>query len=141
MPWKDEREPTIKCCLGGQVDVVQKVHHNTELWTTIDGEPVEFEWNMFPGFTTLQLRHKVQEFLSNMSEEPEEFTRRIIFMSMFNDISWGSKDNEQECEVTAKLVSIYAGRWSFLEPGSEKKWYSPHEKKNHKENGTKLRSK
>ena len=24
MPWKDEREPTIKCCLGGQVDVVQK---------------------------------------------------------------------------------------------------------------------
>ena len=24
MPWKDEREPTIKYCLGGQVDVVQK---------------------------------------------------------------------------------------------------------------------
>ena len=24
MPWKDEREPTKKCCLGGQVDVVQK---------------------------------------------------------------------------------------------------------------------
>ena len=95
----------------------------------IDGEPMEFEWNMFPGFTTLQLSHKVQEFLSNMSEEPEEFTGRIIFMSMFNDISWGSKDNEQECEVSAKLVSIYAGRWSFLGPGSEKKWYSPHEYK------------
>ena len=24
MPWKDEREPTIKYCLGGQVNVVQK---------------------------------------------------------------------------------------------------------------------
>ena len=24
MPWKDEREPTIEYCLGGQVDVVQK---------------------------------------------------------------------------------------------------------------------
>ena len=24
MPWKDEREPTIKICLGRQVDVVQK---------------------------------------------------------------------------------------------------------------------
>ena len=24
MPWKDEREPTIKFCLGRQVDVVQK---------------------------------------------------------------------------------------------------------------------
>ena len=24
MPWKDEREPTIKLCVGRQVDVVQK---------------------------------------------------------------------------------------------------------------------
>ena len=31
---------------------------------TIDGEPMEFEWNIFPGFTTLQLCNKVQEFLS-----------------------------------------------------------------------------
>ena len=50
-------------------------------------------------------------------------------MSMFNDISWGSKDNEQECELNAKLVSIYAkkispGKWLFLGPGSEKKWFS-----------------
>ena len=22
--WRDEREPTVECCLGGQVDVVQK---------------------------------------------------------------------------------------------------------------------
>ena len=28
----------------------------------------------FPGFTTLQLCNKVQEFLSNMSTEPEDFT-------------------------------------------------------------------
>ena len=56
----------------------------------IDGEPMEFEGNIFPGFTTLQLCSKVQELLS--------FTGRIIFMSMFNAISWGSKDNEKECE-------------------------------------------
>ena len=31
---------------------------------TIDGEPIEFEWNILPGFTTLQLCNKVQEFLS-----------------------------------------------------------------------------
>ena len=24
MPWKDEREPTIKLCMGRQIDVVQK---------------------------------------------------------------------------------------------------------------------
>ena len=33
----------------------------------IDGEPMEFEWNIFPGFTTLQLCHKVQELLSILS--------------------------------------------------------------------------
>ena len=101
---------------------------------TSDGEPMEFEWNIFPGFTTLQLVRDVQEFLSKMSTQPEDFTftGRNIFMSMFNDISWGSKDNEQECEFSAQLVSICArrfsgGKWSFLGLESEKKWYSTHE--------------
>ena len=98
---------------------------------TIDAEPMEFEWNMFPGFTTLQLCNKVQDFLSKMSDPPEQFKGLIIFMSMFNDILWGSEDNEQECKSNANLVSIHArrlspGRWSFLGPGSEKKWYSAH---------------
>ena len=49
-------------------------------------------------------------------------------MSMFNDISRGSKDNEKECLANAKLVSLYArrfgkGHWSFIGPGSKKKWY------------------
>ena len=50
-------------------------------------------------------------------------------MSMFNDISCGSRDNKKECESNAQLVSLYAkrfgaGQWSFLGLGSEKKWYS-----------------
>ena len=99
---------------------------------------MELEWNIFPGFTTLQLFYKVQEFMSKMSVKPEEFTGRIIFMPMFNDISWGSQDNEQECELNANLVSFYArrfssGRWPFLGPGSEKKWYSTHDSKPHGE--------
>ena len=49
-------------------------------------------------------------------------------MSMFNDISCGTKDNEKECVANARLVSLYArkfgtGQWSFIGPGSEKKWY------------------
>ena len=36
---------------------------------------------------------------------------------------------KKECESSARLVSLYAkrfgaGQWSFLGPGSEKKWYS-----------------
>ena len=61
-------------------------------------------------------------------------------MSMINDISWRSKDNEQECELSAKLVSIYArrfspGRWSFLGLGSGRSG-TLLMIANHKENGT-----
>ena len=38
---------------------------------TIDGEPMEFEWNIFPGFTTLQLCNKVHEFVSKMGDPSE----------------------------------------------------------------------
>ena len=57
----------------------------------INGEPTEFEWNIFPGFTTLQLCGKVTDLLSDLGETPETFTGRIVFMSMFNDISCGTK--------------------------------------------------
>ena len=53
---------------------------------TIDGDPMEFEWNIFPGFTTLQLINKVQDFMTKMGDPPDQFQGRIIFMSMFNDI-------------------------------------------------------
>ena len=39
----------------------------------INGEPTEFEWNIFPGFTTLQLCGKVIDLLSDLGEEPETF--------------------------------------------------------------------
>ena len=107
----------------------QKVHHNTELWTQL----MVSQWKS-SGMFSQDSPHcssatKSQEFLSQLIEEPEDFIGRISFMSMFNDISWGSKDNEQECESSPKLVSTYAisfspGRWSFLGLGSEKKWYS-----------------
>ena len=93
----------------------------------IDGEPMEFEWNIFPGFNTLQLNSEVKSLLLRLDETPENFTGRIMFMSMFNDISCGSKDNEQECVANAKLVSLDAkrigkGQWWFIGRGSEKKW-------------------
>ena len=94
----------------------------------------------FPGFTTLQLCHKVQEFLSKKSEEPEEFTGRIIFLSMFNDISWRSKEIKQECELSAQLVSISAKRF-HQEDGHSSDLDQRRSgillmKANHKENGT-----
>ena len=97
----------------------------------IDGEPTEFEWNIFPGFTTLQLCGKINDLLSDLGETPEIFTGRSgnRIMSMFNDISCERKGNKEECLANARVVKVLArrfglGQWSFIGPGSEKKWYS-----------------
>ena len=39
---------------------------------------MEFEWKIFPGFTTLQLCGKVSDLLSRFGEAPETFTGRIL---------------------------------------------------------------
>ena len=95
----------------------------------ISGMPTEFEWNIFPGFTTLQLCGKINDLLSDLGEAPETFTGRILFMSMFNDISCDRKGNKEECLANARVVKVLAnkfgvGQWSFIVPGSEKMWYS-----------------
>ena len=95
----------------------------------INGESTEFEWNIFPGFTTLQLCDKINDLLSNFGQTPETFTGRILFMSMFNDISCDRKDNTDECLRNAESVKVFSrrfgiGQWSLIGPGSEKKWYS-----------------
>ena len=95
----------------------------------INGESTEFEWNIFPGFTTLQLCDKINDLLSNLGQTPATFTGRILFMSMFNDISCDRKDNKDGCLRNAETVRVFArrfgiGQWSFIGPGSEKKWYS-----------------
>ena len=55
---------------------------------------MEFEWNIFPGNTPLQLVQEVQQFM-NKTSDPEQFQGRIIFMWMFNDIIWRKKTMKQ----------------------------------------------
>ena len=94
----------------------------------IKGESAEFEWNIFPGFTSLQLCDRISNLLSSLGQSPETFTGRILFMSMFNDISCDRHDNKVECLKNAEFVKTFAkifgiGQWSFIGPGSVKKWY------------------
>ena len=102
---------------------------NTETLTELTAS----QWNSSGIFSQDSIRcssvKKSKSLLLRLDETPENFTGRIIFMSMFNDISWRSRDNEKECESNAQLVSLYAkrvgtGQWSILGPGSEKKRYS-----------------
>ena len=77
----------------------------------------------------MQLCDKINDLLSDLGQTPETFTGRILFVPMFNDISCYRKDNRDECLANAGVVKVLArrfgiGQWSFLGPGSEKKWYS-----------------
>ena len=94
----------------------------------IDGQPMEFEWKIFPGFTTARILNGIQQMMGESQCEPENFTGRIIFMSMLNDIVWDAKGNEELCENKSKTIEEHPerfphGYWSFLEFGSATKWY------------------
>ena len=92
----------------------------------IEGEPIEVEWSILPEFSSLQILQKIQNDLRERNIEPEKFTDRIIFMSMFNDIDWTRKGNEEICMSNSEKVKEYArrfsrGHWTFLGAGDEKK--------------------
>ena len=63
----------------------------------VDGEAIDFEWNVIPGFSTLQILQEIQDDVRERDTEPEKFTDRIIFMSMFNGIDWTKKRNDGIC--------------------------------------------
>ena len=52
----------------------------------LDGDPIDFEWKIFPGGKALDILHKIQADLQGKNITPEKLSVRKIFMSMFNDI-------------------------------------------------------
>ena len=63
----------------------------------IDEEPMEFEWTMFPWFTTLGILEEVHKFYDSITGLNQSSSKnRIIFMSMFNDIVW-----REQCETNS----------------------------------------
>ena len=62
----------------------------------VDGEPFEFEWNIFPGLTSLEILQRNQKDLQDQHIEPVKFGDRIVFMSMFNDIESIKKGNSPD---------------------------------------------
>ena len=88
----------------------------------IDGMPTEFEWKIFPGTMALGLLEKIQNLMRDLQCKLEDFTDRIIFMSMYSDIEWRVTGNKERCEHNSQTVADYArrfprGHWSFLGPG------------------------
>ena len=77
----------------------------------IDGEQMEFGWKNFPGFTALGILSEIQKMMAELKCEPEQFQGRIIFMSMFNDLTRRSPDN---CVANSVNVSRHkpSGEWN-----------------------------
>ena len=83
----------------------------------------------FPGFNTLQLSEEIKKIQYRLVETPEIFTRRILFISMFNDISCGTKTMKKNVwqmpnSYLCTREDLEKRQWSFIGPGSKKKWYS-----------------
>ena len=93
---------------------------------------MENQWSSSGKYSQDSLRwafsKRFKKSLTEVQCEPEQFKGRIIFMSMYNDIPCGERGNTEKCILNSVTVANYArrfllGRWSFLGPGSEKKWY------------------
>ena len=97
----------------------------------IDGEAIEFEWHLFPGFSSYQILQESQNDLRKRNIEPEKFTDRIVFASMFNDMDWTESGNSERCisnseksRHTRRNFRRDTGRSSVLEmkrSGTEKR--------------------
>ena len=115
-----------------------KKHQNTVYWVDIDlaiqkgltfyqtrTNPIILQETVPAYCIPKVVRLKTGEVLG---QSPETFTGRILFMSMFNDLSCDKYDNKEQCLKNAEFVKTFAkrfgiGQWSFIGPGSEKKWY------------------
>ena len=75
----------------------------------MDGEPIEFEWNVLHGFSSLQILQKIEDDSRERNIELEKFTDRIIFMSMRFRIL------EKKSRNTRKDSCRNIGRFSVLE--------------------------
>ena len=126
--WKDARIRRIIQRMGKQTTEVSE-HKEIQRIGWNRWRPMEFEWMIFPGHTTLQILHEIQRFMDTLECTLEDFQRRIIFMSMCNDIEWRNEDNKKVPSANSLIVSMHAkrfasSRWSFLGPGSETTWYN-----------------
>ena len=90
-----------------QIKWYSQKNHFKEL-NRIDRQLTVFEWKIFPRFTAVGILDEIQQIMGKLQFEPENFTSRIIFTSMYNDIVWCENGNTEECSQNSLKVSKYA---------------------------------
>ena len=75
----------------------------------IAGAAVVFEWRIYQGHTKAKLLDEVQKMMADENTVHRfDVKGRIIFMSIYNDIDWDQKRNEDVCAQNSANVSAYA---------------------------------
>ena len=105
-------------------------HNFLKLWDSsnvtdkhdIARRPVQFQWHMFSGYTSILIKREIQILLG--STEPSDHQGQSKFMSMFNDMEYCNAGDLLNCLENAREVTEYAeqfqlGHWCFYGPGQE----------------------
>ena len=78
----------------------------------INGEPTEFEWNIFPGFDTLQLCGKVKDLLSRKGETPENFHRKnSIYVDVQRHFLWNKRQWTRMSGTRSSRIFVFKEFW------------------------------
>ena len=85
--------------------------------------------NWMAGHMTLQVLHEIQKLMATLICNEKEFQRRIIFMSMVNDIEWRNKVRQQSMFgkfTNGEYVRQKVRHRSFVIPRAlfRRKWYN-----------------
>ena len=120
VPWKDKPEPTIKCCMGGQIDVVQKfirIQNLGQNWWWAD----VIRGKYFPRIFHIAALKQSPRVAVKMKRRTRKIHwtdhLHVDFQRHHMEISRPQK----KCESSVQLVSLCAkkfssGQWSFLGP-------------------------
>ena len=78
----------------------------------IDGEPTEFEWNIFSGFDTLQLCDKVKSLLSRLGETPENFHwKNSIHVDVQRHFPWNKRQSTRMSGKRSTRIFVSKEIW------------------------------
>ena len=68
-----------------QIKEFQESNEYAEL-SGIDGEPIEFEWNVFPGFAKIEILGETVKDVNARQKNPEQFEGLFLSNSIHVDV-------------------------------------------------------
>ena len=83
------------------------MHPNVENWIESTGSRSNSS-GKYPRILNSADSHRDPNMMTETQCEPEQCTGIIIVMSMYNDIVWRAKGNEEMCIANFKIVPNYA---------------------------------